>query len=185
MTVLPLTPLRYRAPVLPTCTAALAVAAGAAAAALLLLQFVLAMAGASTHAVASDSMLPAFARGDLVVTKPLQQPQVGDMVTFRKYGQLVTHRIVATGRVPGTFETRGDANPGNDPWTISAVDITGRVVGVVPNVGHLQLMLGRPQGRAVFVVLVTLLVAAANWALPRALRIPARLLHPSSGHAIA
>lgn len=184
MTTVDLRPLHYRAPMLPTAIAAAGVALLAAMLGLLLSLWVLGLAGAHSYPVASDSMVPAFSRGDLVVTRPVAHLQIGDMVTFRKYGQLVTHRVVAEGRAPGTFETRGDANPGNDPWTIVAADVTGRVEGVVRGAGTPMLALESAVGRVLVVQLLLGICFALWWALPRATRVPARLLHPSSGYAI-
>lgn len=155
---------------LATITAALSVAGLAAAVASLVGLGLLSGAGAAVHAVASDSMVPAFARGDLVVTRPVAEPEVGDMVTFRRFDRLVTHRIVAPGRVAGTWETRGDANPGNDPWTVSVDDITGRVVGVVPEFGHALLVAETVRGRLLGLNLAGVLLLALNWAWPRAVR---------------
>jgi len=179
-----LRPLHYRAPLLPTLVSALSAALLAGVAGLLLSLWLLAAAGAQPHAVASDSMAPAFARGDLIVTQPVTVPRVGDTVTFRRYGRLVTHRIVAEGRVPGTFETRGDANLGNDPWTITAADVTGRVQGVVRRAGTPLLAMESMGGRVLGLILLAGAAIALWWSLPRATRIPARLLHPSAGYAI-
>lgn len=184
MSTASLRPLRYRAPLLPTLMSALSISVLASAFALVLWLWLLGAAGAQVHAVKSDSMAPAFTRGDLVVTKPAGQLRIGDTVTFRKYGQLVTHRIVAFGRVSGTFETRGDANPGNDPWTIVAADVTGRVQGVVRRAGAPLLALESVLGRVLGFNLLLGAALALWWAMPRATRIPSRVLHPSSGYAI-
>lgn len=179
-----LRPLRYRTPLLPTAVGALAIALVASAAGLLLGLWLLGLAGAKSYPVASDSMVPAFRRGDLVVTTAAAQLRVGDMVTFRKYGQLITHRIVANGRVPGSFETRGDANPGNDPWTITLADVTGRVRGVVRHAGAPLLAMESAAGRVLGLNLLLAAVCALWWALPRATRVPSRVLHPSAGYAV-
>ena len=185
MSTLDLRPAKFRTPVTTTLIAAVSVTTLAASLGLAFALWLLGLAGAQSFPVASDSMVPAFSRGDLVVTKPVQQLRVGDVVTFRKYNQLVTHRIVAEGRAPGTFETRGDANPGNDPWTISSADVTGRVAGVVRRAGAPLLALGSPFGRVLAVNVLLLLVFLLMWALPRAIKVPARLLHPSAGYAIS
>lgn len=182
MSVVTAVPLRYRAPLLPVVVAAVSAALLASAVGLVGSLWMLASAGAHAYPVASDSMAPTFVRGDLVVTHPVSTLRVGEAVTFRKYGHLVTHRIVAQGRTPGTFETRGDANPGNDPWTIGAADVTGHVRGVVKRAGLPLLALESDVGRLLGANLLVLAVLALWWALPRATRIPARVLHPSSGY---
>ncbi len=162
--------LRSRSPFVPTLVGAIAVA-------LLVISFgifgslwLLETAGAQAYPVASDSMVPFFERGDLVVTQPASQLRVGDIVTFRKYGHLITHRIVAQGRVPGTFETRGDANPGNDPWKISLADVTGRVQSVVRRAGVPLLVGESASGRIAGANLLLAALFSAGWAVPRAVR---------------
>jgi signal peptidase I len=182
MSVVTPVPLRYRAPRLPVIAAAVSAALLASTVGLVGSLWMLTAAGAQVHPVASDSMAPTFVRGDLVVTRPASALRIGEAVTFRKYGHLVTHRIVAQGRVPGTFETRGDANPGNDPWTIGMVDVTGHVQGVVKRAGLPLLVLESGAGRLLGASLLLAAVLTLWWALPRATRIPARVLHPSSGY---
>ena len=179
-TMTALQPLTYRAPLRFTVVAAVAISALSALVAALLAYQLLALRG-STFVVASNSMQPAASRGDVVVVQPIDHVTIGDAVTFEKYGTLVTHRIVAKGRVPGTYETRGDANPGNDPWTITRKDIVGRAESVVPRLGWPVLLASQPLGRlGLFGVIATLLLALW-WAVPRATRIPSRALHPSNG----
>ena len=170
MSTADLTALRNRSPIVPTLVGAIAVALLVISFGLLGSLWLLGTAGAEAYPVASDSMVPVFARGDLVVTQPASRLRVGDIVTFRKYGHLITHRIVASGRVPGTFETRGDANPGNDPWTISPADITGRVQSVVHRAGMPLLIGESTSGRIVGANLLLAALISAGWAVPRAVR---------------
>lgn len=73
--------------------------------------------------VLSGSMRPAWEAGDIVVTVPRrpQELRVGDVITYNppiEGRPSVTHRIVGLTQ-PGpepVIVTRGDANPGNDPW---------------------------------------------------------------------
>ncbi len=181
---MPLRELHYRPPITITVLSALAASAIGLIAALALALSVLNLAGADYFAVESDSMVPAFARGDLVVTRAVRELHVGDTVTFRKYGRLVTHRIVALGRAAGTYETRGDANAGSDPWTITAADVVGRVDNVIRRAGFPLLLLESAPGRVFTGNLIAGLVILLWWAMPRATRVPPQLLHPASGYAI-
>ena len=149
-------------------TSAVAAAILGAATALVCAYSLLSVAGAPYFAVASNSMTPVMQRGDLVVTTPTGDLQVGDAVTFRMHGQLVTHRLVARGRQPHTFETRGDANPGNDPWTISTSDVVGKVQSVITRAGWPLLWLGTLPGRFALIAAVALAILALQWAWPRA-----------------
>ena len=146
---------------------AVAAALLGAAAALVCAYSLLNFAGAPYFAVASNSMSPVMQRGDLIVTSPQGDLSVGDAVTFRMHGQLVTHRLVAPGRLPDTFETRGDANPGNDPWTISTSDVVGKVQSVIARAGWPLLWLGTLSGRVALVAVVLFAIAALQWAWPR------------------
>ena len=125
------------------------------------------VAGAPYFAVASNSMLPVMQRGDLVVTSPQGELNIGDAVTFSMHGRLVTHRIVAPGRAPHTYETRGDANPGNDPWTISSSDVVGKVQSVITRAGWPLLFLGTVSGRFVTSAAIVVAIAILMWAWPR------------------
>ena len=149
-------------------TSAIASAILGAAIALVVAFSLLTFAEAPYFAVASNSMTPVMQRGDLVVTTPTGDLQVGDAVTFRMHGQLVTHRLVARGRQPHTFETRGDANPGNDPWTISTSDVVGKVQSVITRAGWPLLWLGTLPGRFALIAAVALAILALQWAWPRA-----------------
>ena len=184
MSTQPLPELHYRAPIGATVLSTVAASAIGLIAALALALSVLHLAHAEYFAVESDSMVPAFARGDLVVTRAVPALRVGDTVTFRKYGRLVTHRIVALGRAVGTYETRGDANPASDPWTITAADVVGRVDNVVRRAGFPLLLLESASGRLLVGNTIAALVILLWWATPRATRVPTKLLHPASGYAI-
>ena len=120
------------------------------------------------YAVATDSMAPAAARGDIVLVQPLQRIALGEVVTFRKFGSVVTHRLVGLGRADGTYETRGDANPGNDPWTVTRSDIIGRVDTIVPKLGWLLLGANRAGALPAFVALLLTLVGVLRWSWRRA-----------------
>ena len=148
--------------------AALASSALAAIVSLFVGLAVLGVAGADYFAVASDSMVPVMERGDLVITGSRGALNIGDAVTFSKYQQLVTHRIVANGKQPGTYETRGDANVANDPWTITARDVVGKVHGVVTNAGWPLLLMSAAGGRLTFFGVVIGAVLLLLWSWPRA-----------------
>lgn len=184
MSTAPLRPLPRHAPVGATMLSALAASVIGLVVALALALSLLNLAHAQYFAVESDSMAPAFVRGDLVVTRVAPQLRVGDTVTFRKYGHVVTHRIVALGRMAGTYETRGDANQASDPWTITAADVVGRVDHVIQRAGFPLLLLASAPGRLLAGNGVVGLLVLLSWAAPRAIRVPSRLLHPAYGYAV-
>jgi len=101
------------------------------------------------YVILSASMRPSLQPGALVVTKrlPTEGYREGDMVTFRlptQGGTIVTHRIVRRYvTTDGIFmvRTKGDANPGEDSWTITSDNIIGRSVLVLPWLGYLLIFL--------------------------------------------
>jgi signal peptidase len=124
----------------------------------------------------SDSMRPAIAAGDVVVThvQPVRETQVGDVVSFRdphRTGRLITHRVVTRqergGRVG--FVTRGDANTGVERWWVARDGRIGRMVGRVPRAGRgLVLMHGGPTQiilLALSALMLVVLFARRIWAL--------------------
>lgn len=88
-------------------------------------------------AIRSGSMAPALQVGDVILTRPVDEPLgAGDIVTFSLPGQSSTqsHRVV--GRNPdGTYVTRGDANPADDSTPVPAASVESRAVLIVPWVG--------------------------------------------------
>jgi signal peptidase len=97
-------------------------------------------------AVVSGSMRPTVAPGDAVVVERVapESIETGDVVTYRtRRGtdgeqQFVTHRVVRVLDRPDglAFRTKGDANESPDPQPVPAADVVGRVVLVLPLVGH-------------------------------------------------
>lgn len=142
------------------------------------------LAGWQPRVVLSGSMEPALARGDLILVRaqPIGDVRAGEIITFprpRHPGQTITHRVVALRRAPaGRFAvtTRGDANPAPERWSIPADGTVGRLGPRVAGVGALAAPLRGEVSRALAVVAVTaLLAAAALWAIWRpAARRPAR-----------
>jgi len=85
--------------------------------------------------VESDSMLPTFKQGDLIICKEIDDInalQEGDVITFWTIieGQKVknTHRIVAVNDADSvrSFVTRGDNNPIDDDTAVYASDLIGK-----------------------------------------------------------
>ena len=114
----------------------------------------------------SDSMYPAIAAGDLVISQDItaQQATVGDVVTFPDpdhAGKTLTHRVVAVRQVGDihVFDTRGDANTGHEQWTATTGATIGKLVVVVPGLGSIFLMLGNPLVAAVLNGLIASLLA--------------------------
>jgi signal peptidase I len=103
----------------------------------------LTVAGYKPVAVYSGSMEPKIPVGGLVLDRaiPAKEVRVGDVITFTDpyvKGRLVTHRVVDILETPTglAYRTKGDANPGRDPWTIRLAGQVGRVSFSVPVAGY-------------------------------------------------
>lgn len=117
------------------------------------------------YTVLTGSMRPVIQPGDVVMDRPVKisDAHVGDVVTFSDPGRdgvLVTHRIrsITRGPVQTDVETRGDANNTSERWTIKTEDRVGRVVYVIPKVGHVARALRNPAGIIALVVLPVLAI---------------------------
>ena len=95
-------------------------------------------------AVESNSMVPTFSRGDILVLQgvPAEQLSVGDIIVFTPLpGQTpIVHRIVKI-NPDGTFQTKGDANTGQLPFekSIHPEQIHGKEVAIVPFLGWVKI----------------------------------------------
>ncbi len=113
--------------------------------------------------VLSGSMEPAMPVGSAVLTKRVSPTSVGvgDIITFaqvRSAGTtrlFVTHRVVRVIEDEGqlSFVTKGDANNTNDQTAVSGDRLIGRVVLVMPLVGHLTEFVRSPIGLILMVLL--------------------------------
>lgn len=130
---------------------------------LVLLVMVPVAIGWRPYTVLTGSMRPNINPGDVVMDQPIpvREMHVGDVVTFSdptRGGRLVTHRVrsIAKGDQFTTVETRGDANNTSERWQVQTRDRVGRVVYVLPKVGHVATLVRNPFGIFALVVLPVL-----------------------------
>jgi signal peptidase I len=146
------------------------VAASVVAGSAIVLLLAVAVLVATGHRVMiemSDSMKPAMAAGDAIVTERIlaRDAKRGDVITFTdpsREGRTVTHRVVSV-RDKGdrlAFHTRGDANGKGERWTIASDGTVGRVLQVVPEAGYVLNWFRRPSVRFACLTLASLLIAA-------------------------
>lgn len=124
----------------------------------------------ASHVVLSGSMAPAIEAGDVVIVRdvPAQTIEEGDVITFETPtgGLPTTHRVT---EVQGSgadlaFQTKGDANEDADPERISPAEVNGKVIGVIPFIGHVILFATTPLGLVVFLGLpFGLLIVSEAW----------------------
>ncbi|GAA2865146.1 hypothetical protein Acy02nite_13690 [Actinoplanes cyaneus] len=91
-------------------------------------------AGWSAVVVASGSMRPAIRPGDVVLTAPAHRLRVGSVVTYRKPGRPMLHRVVGVD-AHGRLITRGDANAVADAAPVPREAVTGVARWRVPYAG--------------------------------------------------
>ncbi|MBZ9578214.1 signal peptidase I [Patescibacteria group bacterium] len=105
---------------------------------LVLYSFLFSLAGADRifMPVIGYSMAPALMNGDtILIKKGTEGIQVGDIISFKVDSIPVTivHRVVDIGENPIlTFRTKGDANERPDKGKITADQVVGKVVHIVP-----------------------------------------------------
>jgi len=125
------------------------------------------VAGRAAHLsvapVLSGSMRPAFAPGDLIVTRTVdvRNLRVGQVPVFVPPGQSApyAHRIVSLKGDPAhpVLRTKGDANPTADAWVSRlATPTVPVVVGHLPYAGRLLAVGRTPHTRALVILLVGL-----------------------------
>lgn len=106
--------------------------------------------------VKSGSMEPAIRTGSIVLIKPSEIYEVGDVITFGPDTASeipTTHRVIAAEGegASRTYATQGDANNAPDPVVIRPRDITGKVLLTVPYAGYVLDFAKQPLGFALLV----------------------------------
>jgi signal peptidase len=113
--------------------------------------------------VLSGSMEPHLKVGAVAVTQPVDTADIktGDIITFVSplNGELTSHRVIGTvdGEAPG-FRMKGDANEEEDPFTITAEQLVGRVLFQIPYFGYVTGFLKTSLGLLLTLCLPGLLV---------------------------
>jgi len=100
--------------------------------------------GYRTMTMLTGSMAPLINPGDVTIVTPLPATEVkpGMIISYHipvDDHRVVSHRVVDVTHTPEgaiAVQTKGDANPGNDPWTATLQgDTVYQVRGVVPALG--------------------------------------------------
>ena len=119
--------------------------------------------GWRVDAVMSGSMEPAIPIGSIVINRPAtyQEIHVGDIITFiipSREG-FITHRVIAIeDNNEPVFQTKGDANRVEDPFTVPAENMVGMVVAHIPFLGYVFYFMKTPLGFILTFVLPGLLI---------------------------
>lgn len=125
--------------------------------------------GYSFLQIQTGSMEPEFPVGSVVIAKKVDPKEIktGDVISFYSSeadiaGRVNTHRVVQiTLNMSGfpVFTTKGDANPADDPRTVSSIRLVGKVVYNLGTVsGSVISVLKNPNVILVFIVIPLLLI---------------------------
>lgn len=116
--------------------------------------------GYSLYAVRSGSMAPTYPTGTLIIDAPAgrQLPSVGNVITFRTSGGLVTHRVHS--HTADGVTTKGDANRTPDVGVVHARHVVGVVTWAVAGGGYVLVFLQQPTGIASLVLLAVAVMLA-------------------------
>ena len=98
------------------------------------------ISGYKSFLIQSGSMEPSIMTGDIIVIHQIEKYIKNDVVTFQnEESRIITHRIVEITNKSGDtfFVTKGDANRSEDEGVVSASNILGKVIYVIPKLGFL------------------------------------------------
>jgi signal peptidase len=85
--------------------------------------------------VPTNSMSPTINPGALVVFVRQDNYAVDDIIAFNVANVSIMHRIVEI-TPAGSFKTKGDNNPTEDPWIVPHVNVLGKLVFSIPEIGY-------------------------------------------------
>jgi signal peptidase len=116
--------------------------------------------------VPSTSMVPTLNVGDIVIVRGVDPNTitVGTIIIFQSpSGSIdIIHRVIGITKQGGElyFKTKGDHNPGPDPWVpgVPAENVKGVLVGKIPYVGYVTLALSGPLGYVMIGFLIFLMI---------------------------
>lgn len=124
------------------------------------------LSGYEAFVIVSKSMEPQINIGDIVIIKYLPEEviKVGDIITFEKNNEYITHRIVKIENNGNKklYTTKGDNNKVNDIEKIEYSQIKGIKVGKIPFIGKLILKVANQKNILIILIIVILLYRRAK-----------------------
>ena len=113
--------------------------------------------------VQSGSMEPAIRMGSLVIVKPCDDYEIGDVITFGKITKTetpTTHRIhdikVNEGKI--LYITKGDANEDPDGKEVPEREVFGKVLFSIPYFGYAVDFAKKPLGFALIIIIPAVVI---------------------------
>lgn len=90
-------------------------------------------------AIASNSMVPTFSKGDaiLIYKTGVENIDIGDVLVFKKGQVVISHRVINKVNLDNKvyFYTKGDANLTDDEGYVKEEDVIGKVNSIVKYIG--------------------------------------------------
>ncbi|MRG85022.1 signal peptidase I [Salinibacillus xinjiangensis] len=111
--------------------------------------------------ILSNSMVPDFEAGDIIVIDTNEAPKVNEVITYVDPNQeLLSHRVIDIVNQDGQnlYQTKGDANNIPDREYVSEENIIGVKVFTIPLIGHIASFIASPTGIFLLIVLPIILV---------------------------
>ena len=118
------------------------------------------LAGIKTFVVISGSMEPAIPVGSMVYSKEVDPKtlETGDVIVFYSSNDVqggagagdvipVTHRVVLNDTTNGEITTKGDANEKNDISKVAYLNVEGKVIFHIPQLGYMAAPLASVTGK--------------------------------------
>ena len=97
--------------------------------------------GYKSYQISTNSMSPSINIGDVIVVKnvEVEQINIGDIITFQKNGEKITHRVSDIQKTEEgiSYITKGDNNNLEDSEKITYDNIDGKYVLKIPFLGHI------------------------------------------------
>lgn len=115
--------------------------------------------GYQMYHVITGSMEPSIPVGSLIYvsgTKP-ENIEEDDVIAFYSSledGGIITHRVVMNNVVSGTFNTKGDANEGEDPTPVSYDNYIGKIDFTIPQMGKVLTIMSSLYGKIAGVCII-------------------------------
>ena len=99
--------------------------------------FAVFLTGSRIMLVTSGSMEPTLRPGDIVLTTPTTDIQIGDVIAYASAADPIIHRVVSIVVEDGnvTYRTKGDANNAPDPFIITKEAVIGELRFTIPYIG--------------------------------------------------
>lgn len=124
------------------------------------------LAGIKTFVVISGSMEPAIPVGSMVYSKAVDPKtlETGDVIVFYSSnapqgggtGEVipVTHRVVLNDTTNGEITTKGDANEKNDISKVTYLNVEGKVIFHIPQLGYLAAPMSSLMGKMALALII-------------------------------